>query len=101
LEDQKPQAGTGLVRSGPPRQPSRSLQQRYDRSSTAGSYSTLIPGPASALIDTLCAINGYFQGDARADELFAEQDHNGATVWRRIIDAVGQLANMTPAGQLY
>ena len=29
---------------------------------------------------------------ARADELFAEQDHDGAAVWRRIIDAVGQLA---------
>jgi hypothetical protein len=28
----------------------------------------------------------------RADELFAEQDHDGAAVWRRIIDAVGQLA---------
>ena len=26
---------------------------------------------------------------ARADELFAEQDHDGAAVWRRIIDAVG------------
>ena len=25
---------------------------------------------------------------ARADELFAEQDHDGAAVWRRIIDAV-------------
>ena len=23
---------------------------------------------------------------ARADELFAEQDHDGAAVWRRIID---------------
>jgi hypothetical protein len=34
---------------------------------------------------------------ARADELFAEQDHDGAAVWRRIIDAVGQLANTTPS----
>jgi len=25
---------------------------------------------------------------ARADELFAEQDHDSAAVWRRIIDAV-------------
>ena len=33
------------------------------------------------------------ESTARADELFAEQDHNGAAVWRRIIDAVGQLAN--------
>ena len=34
---------------------------------------------------------------ARADELFAEQDHDGAAVWRRIIDAVGQLAK--PSGR--
>jgi hypothetical protein len=36
---------------------------------------------------------------ARADELFAEQDHDGAAVWRRIIDAVGQLANTKPSGR--
>ena len=36
---------------------------------------------------------------ARADELFAEQDHDGAAVWRRIFDAVGQLANTKPSGQ--
>jgi hypothetical protein len=35
---------------------------------------------------------------ARADELFAEQDHDGAAVWRRIIDA-GQLAKMKPSGR--
>src|SRR5215831_16290941 len=33
---------------------------------------------------------------ARADELFAEQDHDGAAVWRRVIDAVGQLATQEP-----
>jgi len=38
---------------------------------------------------------------ARADELFAEQDHDGVAVWRRIIDAVGQLANTTPSGRLH
>jgi hypothetical protein len=36
---------------------------------------------------------------ARADELFAEQDHDGAAVWRRIIDAIGQLANTKPSGR--
>jgi len=36
---------------------------------------------------------------ARADELFAEQDHDGAAVWRRIIDGVGQLANTKPSGR--
>jgi hypothetical protein len=38
---------------------------------------------------------------ARADELFAEQDHDGAAVGRRIIVAIGQLANTTPSGQLH
>jgi hypothetical protein len=38
---------------------------------------------------------------ARADQLFAEQDYDGAAVWRRIIDAVGQLANTTPSGRLH
>ena len=38
---------------------------------------------------------------ARADELFTEQDHDGAAVWRRIIDAVSQLANTTPSGRLH
>jgi hypothetical protein len=34
---------------------------------------------------------------ARADELAAQDDFNGAAVWRRIIDAVGQLANQCAA----
>ena len=38
---------------------------------------------------------------ARADKLFAEQDHDGAAVWRRIIDAIGQLAKMKPSGRLH
>jgi len=38
---------------------------------------------------------------AHADQLFAEQDHNGAAVWRRIIDAVSQLANTTPPGPVH
>jgi hypothetical protein len=33
---------------------------------------------------------------ARADELAAQDDHNGAAVWRRITDAGGQLQNGTP-----
>jgi hypothetical protein len=28
------------------------------------------------------------------------QDHDGAAVRRRIIDAIGQLANTTPSGRL-
>jgi hypothetical protein len=36
---------------------------------------------------------------ARADELFGEQDHDGAAVRRRIIDAVGELAKMKPSGR--
>ena len=37
----------------------------------------------------------------RAEELAAQDDYNGAAVWRRITDAVGQLANVTPAGPLH
>jgi hypothetical protein len=36
---------------------------------------------------------------ARADELAAASDADGAAVWRRITDAVGQLANNTPPGR--
>ena len=36
---------------------------------------------------------------ARAEELAAQDDYNGAAVWRRITDAVGQLANTTPSGR--
>jgi hypothetical protein len=38
---------------------------------------------------------------ARAEELAAQQDDNGAAVWRRITDAVDQLANQTPPGPLH
>jgi hypothetical protein len=37
----------------------------------------------------------------RAASLMLEQGHDGAAVWRRIIDAGGQLANMTPSGRLH
>jgi hypothetical protein len=38
---------------------------------------------------------------ARADELALAGDHDGATTWRRIMDAVAQLANTTPPGALH
>jgi hypothetical protein len=38
---------------------------------------------------------------ARADELFTEQDHDGAAVWRRITTAISQLANTSPTGPLH
>ena len=37
---------------------------------------------------------------ARADELAAQDDYNGTAVWRRITNAVSQLANRTPPGPL-
>jgi hypothetical protein len=37
----------------------------------------------------------------RADELAAAGDDNGAATWRRITDAVGQLANNTPPGPVH
>jgi hypothetical protein len=41
------------------------------------------------------------EGAARADELALAGDSDGATTWRRIMDAVAQLANTTPPGTLY
>jgi hypothetical protein len=37
----------------------------------------------------------------RAEELFEEGDHNGAAVWRRVIDAIAQLLNTTPPGPVH
>ena len=37
----------------------------------------------------------------RAEDIAAQDDYNGAAVWRRITDAVGQLANVTSAGLLH
>ena len=37
----------------------------------------------------------------RADELAAQDNYNGAAVWRRIIDAIGQLANTTPSDWIH
>jgi hypothetical protein len=36
------------------------------------------------------------QSATRAEELAADGDHDGAVTWRRITDAVLQLANTTP-----
>ena len=44
---------------------------------------------------------GLEESAAHAGELTAEGDHNGAVVWRRITNAVGQLANQTPPGPLH
>jgi hypothetical protein len=41
------------------------------------------------------------QSAARADDLATEGDHDGAATWRRITDAVRQLANVTPAAPLH
>ena len=41
------------------------------------------------------------ESSARADELMAAGDYNGAVVWRRITDAVPQLANTTPPGRMH
>ena len=38
---------------------------------------------------------------ARADELVAAGDDDGAAVWRRIMDAVTQLSNRTPPGRVH
>ena len=41
------------------------------------------------------------QSSARADELAADGDHDGADTWRRISAAVVQLANTKPPGPLH
>ena len=41
------------------------------------------------------------ESSARADELAAQDDYNGQAIWRRITDAVSQLANTTPPGPLH
>jgi hypothetical protein len=38
---------------------------------------------------------------ARVDELATAGDDDGVAVWRRISDAVGQLANTTPPGPVH
>jgi len=38
---------------------------------------------------------------ARADELAAAGDDDGVVTWRRITDAVRQLANKTPPGPVH
>ena len=40
-------------------------------------------------------------GAARADELAADDDPNGAATWRQIADAVGQPSNKTPPGSVH
>jgi hypothetical protein len=37
----------------------------------------------------------------RTDELAAAGDYDGVAVWRRITDAVAQLANTTPTGPVH
>jgi hypothetical protein len=41
------------------------------------------------------------QSAARADELAAADDDDGAATWRRITNAVGQLANNIPPGTVH
>ena len=38
---------------------------------------------------------------SRADQLATEGDDNGAATWRRITNAVAQLANTTPPGPVH
>ena len=45
--------------------------------------------------------NAHMESAARADELAAGGDHNGAAVWHRITDAVDQFANEIPPGPVH
>jgi len=41
------------------------------------------------------------ESSARADELAAGEDQSGGATWRRIANAVVQLANQTPSGPVH
>jgi hypothetical protein len=56
---------------------------------------------AANLMLNRCGENALEESAARADELAAGGDHDGAATWRRISVAVGQLANNTPTGPVY
>ena len=45
--------------------------------------------------------NAEVESARRVDELAEAGDYDGEAVWRRIIDAVGQLANTTPPGPVH
>jgi hypothetical protein len=45
--------------------------------------------------------NAEAESARRVDELAKDGDTDGVAVWRRIIDAVGQLASTTPSGPVH
>jgi hypothetical protein len=45
--------------------------------------------------------NATAEGTARADALAEAGEREGAAVWRRITEAVAQLANKTPPGPVH
>ena len=60
------------------------------------------PVPVIPEIDIWRAANLTLEESAaRGDELAAQDDYSGEAVWRRITDAVRQLANQPPAGPLH
>jgi hypothetical protein len=56
---------------------------------------------AAALMLKRYGENAQQESARRADELAAEEDRDGAAIWRLIADAVAQLANTTPAGPVH
>jgi hypothetical protein len=56
---------------------------------------------AATLMLKRCGEKALDESAARADESAAGDDHNGTATWRRITDAVSQLANTTPPGALH
>jgi hypothetical protein len=45
--------------------------------------------------------NAAAESARRAEDLAADSDEAGAAVWRRVIDAIGQLANTTSPGPMH
>ena len=56
---------------------------------------------AAALMLKRYGDNAQQESAKRADELAAEKDRDGTTIWCLIVDAVAQLANTTPSGPVH
>jgi hypothetical protein len=56
---------------------------------------------AALLVLKRFGVNAPKESAARAGNLETEGDRDGAATWRRITDAVEQLANTTPTGPVH
>jgi hypothetical protein len=73
--------------------------------SARGKFDDVIPGidiwRAATLMLKRYGDRALEESVSLADELASAGDDNGVAVWRRITDAVGQLANTIPPGAVH